>query len=358
MLSIGIVGLPNVGKSTVFNALSRASAKVSNYAFCTIEPNHAVVPVPDARVEKLAEIFGQERAVPTTIEFVDIAGLVRGANRGEGLGNQFLAAIREVDAILHVVRLFTDAQVAHVEGDLDPGRDAAIVETELILADLGAVERRREKIRAAIKARDKDAVREDEALHALAEHLDAGHSARTFAERAEVAEGAGVFLLTDKPVVYLANAGEGQQEPSEAARRLAEHVSGPVVGLPAKLEADLGELDDEDRSSFMAELGVSGSALERVIQACYRALGLLTFFTGVGAEARAWTVRQGTPVAIAAGRIHSDMERGFVRAEVVPFDALAAAGSWESARRAGGVRTEGRDYRIQEGDVILVKFNA
>jgi GTP-binding protein YchF len=345
-----------VGKSTVFNALSHASAKVSNYAFCTIEPNHAVVPVPDARLDKLAEIFGQERAVPTTIEFVDIAGLVRGASQGEGLGNQFLAAIREVDAILHVVRCFVDERVAHVEGDLRPERDVQIVETELVLADLAAVERRQEKLRAAVKGRDRDGLREQQALEKLARHLDAGDPASIVPDRQEIAEAVQVFLLTDKPVIYLANAGEGNEDPDACAARLAEHVSGPVVVLQAKLEADLGELDEQDRIVFMAELGVSASGLERVIRACYLALGLVTFFTGVGAEARAWTVHRGTPAASAAGRIHTDMERGFIRAEVIQFDALAASGSWETARRAGQLRTEGRDYRVEEGDVILVRF--
>jgi hypothetical protein len=345
-----------VGKSTVFNALSRAGAKVSNYAFCTVEPNHAVVPVPDARLNEVARVFAQERAVPTTIEFVDIAGLVRGANRGEGLGNQFLAAIRQTDAILHVVRCFAEERVAHVEGSLDPERDIGIVETELVLADLGAVHRRKEKIRSAVKGQDADPLREHEALSRLEQHLDAGEPARTVADREEIAETAQVFLLTDKPVVYLANAGEGQQEPEGVAARLAEYVSGPAVALQGKLEADLAELDDEDRAAFMSELGVSASGLERVIEACYRALEMVTFFTGIGAEARAWTVRRGTPVAVAAGRIHTDMERGFIRAEVVPIAMLSASGSWEAAKRAGHVRTEGRDYEVQEGDVLLVKF--
>jgi GTP-binding protein YchF len=357
MLSVGIVGLPNVGKSTVFNALSSAGAKVSDYAFCTIEPNHAVVPVPDPRVERVAEIFGQGRAVTTTIEFVDIAGLVRGASRGEGLGNQFLAAIREVDAILHVVRCFADARVAPTESDLDPVREVGVVETELGLADLQSVERRREKIRSAAKGRDKNALREEAALEKLAGHLDSGEPARTAAARDEVAEAVQVFLLTDKPVVYLANTGEEAGTAEPAAAELSAHVAGPVVTLRGKLEADLGELDQQERAAFMAELGIAASGLERVVQACYEALGLVTFYTGIGAEARAWTVARGASAAAAAGCIHSDMERGFVRAEVIGFDALAEVGSWEAAKRAGQVQTEGRDYCVQDGDVLLVRFS-
>ena len=289
MLSVGIVGLPNVGKSTVFNALCAGGAKVSNYAFCTIEPNHAVVSVPEPRLETVARIFEQEKMVPASIEFVDIAGLVRGANTGEGLGNQFLAAIREVDAILHVVRCFEDTQVAHVEGDLDPARDVVGDETELIMADLAAVERRRES----------DA------------HL----------------------------------------------QRLSASVAGAVVALAGKLEADLAEMDEGERDAFVSELHLSVSGLERVIQACYGTLDLVTFFTGVGAEARAWAVRRGTTMAEAAGRIHTDMEKGFIRAEVMPVADLAEVGSWQEAHRLGRVRTEGRDYVVQEGDVLLVRFN-
>jgi GTP-binding protein YchF len=357
MLSVGIVGLPNVGKSTVFNALCRGGAKVSNYAFCTIEPNRAVVSVPDPRLDTVARLFEQDRAVPASIEFVDIAGLVRGASEGEGLGNQFLAAIREADAILHIVRCFPDGEIAHVEGDVDPVRDVEIVETELLLADLAAIERRREKIAPDVKGGEKDAVREAEALEALARHLDSGSPARTAPDRADIRAGTQLFLLTDKPEVHVANVGEDDQASLAAARRLEERAAAPVVRLTGKLEADLAEMDDEERAAFMAELDLTTSGLERVIRACYEALGLVTFFTGVGAEARAWAVPEGTAVAAAAGRIHSDMERGFVRAEVIPFPLLAEVGSWQEAHRAGRVRTEGRDYHVQEGDVLLVRFN-
>ncbi|HUU54167.1 MAG TPA: redox-regulated ATPase YchF [Armatimonadota bacterium] len=357
MLGVGIVGLPNVGKSTVFNALCAGGAKVSNYAFCTIEPNHAVVSVPDPRLETVARIFGQENMVPAAIEFADIAGLVRGANQGEGLGNQFLAAIREVDAVLHVVRCFEDTQVAHVEGPIDPVRDVAVVETELILADLGAVERRREKIAPALKGRSKEAIREAEALDALAAHLAAGRPARTLPERETIVESAQVFLLTDKPEVYLANTGEDEGESAAHLQRLSACVGGPVVALSGRLEADLAEMEEGEREAFVAELQLSASGLERVIQACYETLDLVTFFTGVGAEARAWALPRGTTAVQAAGRIHTDMEKGFIRAEVIPIEELAEVGSWQEAHRAGRARTEGRDYVVQEGDVLLIRFN-
>jgi len=357
MVSIGIVGLPNVGKSTVFNALCRGGAKVSNYAFCTIEPNRAVVSVPDARLERVAEIFEQRRAVPASMEFVDIAGLVRGASKGEGLGNQFLAAIREVDAVLHVVRCFHDADIPHVEGDVDPVRDLDVVALELVLADLASVQRRQQKIAPALRAREKDAIAEMESLEGLAEHLNAGQPVRTASDPALQEEARRLFLLTAKPEVCLANTGEDRAGTMEDLARLEKRASGPIAPVAAKLEAELAELDDEaERAAFMAELGLAESGLERVVRTCYATLDLVTFFTGVGAEARAWAVPRGTEVAAAAGRIHTDMERGFVRAEVTEFDALADLGSWQEAHRAGCIRTEGRDYVVREGDVVLVRF--
>ncbi|MFB3881673.1 MAG: redox-regulated ATPase YchF [Armatimonadota bacterium] len=356
MLQVGIVGLPNVGKSTVFNALCSGGAKVSNYAFCTIEPNRAVVSVPDPRLEMVARIFGQQTWVPAAIEFVDIAGLVKGASKGEGLGNQFLAAIREVDAILHVVRCFEDGDIAHVEGAVDPLRDVGIVETELVLADLAAVERRREKIAPSVKGRAKEALEEAEALEALAAHLGAGLPVRSLAGRETILPAAQVFLLSAKPEVYLANCGEGEGECTSCAESLSQRVSGPVIAAPGKLEADLAEMAEEERAQFATELQLPESGLARVIRACYHVLDLVTFFTGVGAEARAWAVRRGTTAAEAAGRIHTEMERGFIRAEVIGFDELAKLGSWQEAHKAGRVRAEGRDYVVQEGDVVLVRF--
>jgi len=357
MVSVGIVGLPNVGKSTVFNALCRGGAKVSNYAFCTIEPNHAVVSVPDDRLERVAEIFGQQRAVPASMEFVDIAGLVRGASKGEGLGNQFLAAIREVDAVLHVVRCFRDAEVPHLEGDIDPARDFEVVALELILADLASVQRRQERIAPALKAREKEAMAEMAALHGLAEHLDAGQPVRTASDPALQETAQHLFLLTGKPEVCLANTGEDRAGTVEDLSPLAQRAGGSIVPVAAKLEAELAELDDpSERAAFMAELGLAESGLERVVRTCYERLDLVTFFTGVGAEARAWAVPRGTQIAAAAGRIHTDMERGFVRAEVTEFDALAEIGSWQEAHRSGRIRTEGRDYVVREGDVVLVRF--
>ena len=355
MLSVGIVGLPNVGKSTVFNALSAAGAKVSNYPFCTIEPNRAVVPIPDPRLARVAEIFQQERAVPSTVEFVDIAGLVRGASQGEGLGNQFLAAIREVDAILHVVRCFPDSDIAHVENSLDPVRDVEIVEMELILADLGTVERRREKAESALKGHTKEAQEEAALLERLAAHLAAGKPARATGEGLVPLD---LHLLTDKPEVYLANVGENAPNREECAACLAAAVTGPVIVETAKLEADLAELDEAERAVFVAELGLEATGLEKVVRACYQALDLVMFYTGVGAEARAWSVPRGTHLGPAAGRIHSDMERGFIRAEVLDFAALDALGSWQEAHRAGKVRTEGRDYVVQDGEVVWVRFHA
>ncbi len=361
VIRIGIVGLPNVGKSTIFNALCSGQAKVSLYAFCTVEPNRAVVPVPDPRLARVAEIFGQERAVPVTATFVDIAGLVRGASRGEGLGNQFLAHIREVDAILHVVRCFSDPQVAHVEGDVNPARDAEIVNIELALADVGALRRRLEKMRAEAKGGGAEVREQIAFLERLAEHVDRGAPAATF-EATEAGRKRLVgelHLLTARPQLYVANVGENADESRawvDALREYAAQRGEQMLELSGKIQSELAQLAPEDRAEFAGEIGVQADALDRVVAAAYRALNLVTFFTAVGKEARAWPVPRGTTMPHAAGRIHGDMERGFVRAEVANFDDLDRAGSWEALHQHGVIRTEGRDYIVQDGDVIHVRF--
>ncbi len=364
-LAVGIVGLPNVGKSTLFNALSAARAEAANYPFCTIDPNVGVVPVPDPRFDALVALYQPQKQVPATVEFVDIAGLVRGASKGEGKGNAFLSHIRDVDAIAHVVRCFRDDDVTHVDGRVDPEADVATIETELMLKDLETVERRLDKARRAAKGQDpfeKKAVRW---LEAMAERLDRGEPAELSGEEDPDYHRLQreLRLLSAKPTFYVANVAEGQLGALEgddlvgALQELAEARGRQVVPVCAALEAEIAQLEPEERGEFLADAGLSEPGLHRVVRTGYRMLDLITFFTAGPKEVHAWTVRRGTRAPQAAGKIHSDMERGFIRAEVMRCEDLVEHGSEGAVRQAGKLRLEGRDYEVQDGDVMHIRFN-
>ncbi|KZE63593.1 redox-regulated ATPase YchF [Paenibacillus sp. CMAA1739] len=363
-LKAGIVGLPNVGKSTLFNAITQAGAESANYPFCTIDPNVGVVEVPDERLDKLTELVVPNKTVPTAFEFVDIAGLVRGASKGEGLGNKFLAHIREVDAIVHVVRCFEDENITHVDGKIDPISDIQTINLELILADIESVDKRIERSRKNMKGGNKQYAQEVEVLERIKESLYADKPARsvelTEDEKLIIRD---LHLLTMKPVLYAANVSEDGVTEADSnpyvqkVREFAVAENAEVVPISAKVEAEIAELEGEDKAMFLEELGLAESGLNRLIKAAYRLLGLYTYFTAGVQEVRAWTIHKGTKAPGAAGVIHSDFERGFIRAEVVSYDDLVAAGSMNGAKERGQLRLEGKEYVVQDGDVMHFRFN-
>ena len=362
-MKAGIVGLPNVGKSTLFNAITKAGAQVANYPFCTIEPNVGTVAVPDSRLQSLEKIYDSKKVVPAVVEFVDIAGLVKGASQGEGLGNRFLANIRETDAIIHVVRCFEDTDIVHVDGKPNPIQDANTINLELIFADLEFLEKRMEKLAKLSKSGDKAIKQELSFLEDLKAHLEEGRPARTYpwTEDQEELYKKDLFLLSLKPVLYVANIAEDEiteeNDLVRSLREVADEEGAGLVSISARIEEELSALPVDEQAAFLEDLGLAQSGLDLIIQATYDLLGLISFLTAGPEEVRAWTIKKGTKAAEAAGKIHSDIERGFIRAEIVTYDELIACGSIANAREKGLLRSEGRDYVMKDGDVTLFRFN-
>ena len=365
-MKLGIVGLPNVGKRTLYNSLTKAGAESANYPFCTIDPNVGVVTVPDERLNVLGEMYHTKKIIPAAIEFVDIAGLVKGASKGEGLGNQFLANIREVDAIVHVVRCFENSNIVHVDGSINPLRDIETINLELIFSDLEILERRISKV-SKVARNDKSAAKELGLLNKVKAHLEDGKLAKTFEEVDDEEEQAWLEsynLLTYKPVIYAANVSEddladdaANNEGVQAVREYAKGEQSEVFVVCAEIEAEISELDDDEKKMFLEDLGLKESGLEKLIKASYKLLGLISYLTAGEPEVRAWTITEGTKAPQAAGKIHSDFERGFIRAEVVSYDDLIACGSHTAAKEKGLIRLEGKDYVVKDGDIMLFRFN-